>query len=127
MTRLRIAIHSDLREHGDQATVYREALDLFTHAERLGFETAHASGSWENGTAAVGAFLNRAGVPQSEYHLDDGCGLSKENSIAARAIGATSDRAVAAIVMAICPLPASVGSLHPKAASLADHGVRRSI
>jgi alkanesulfonate monooxygenase SsuD/methylene tetrahydromethanopterin reductase-like flavin-dependent oxidoreductase (luciferase family) len=40
VSRLRIAIHSDLREHGDQATVYRETLDLFAHAERLGFDTA---------------------------------------------------------------------------------------
>jgi alkanesulfonate monooxygenase SsuD/methylene tetrahydromethanopterin reductase-like flavin-dependent oxidoreductase (luciferase family) len=40
MTRLRIAIHSDLREHGDQAVVYRETLDLFTRAEELGFDTA---------------------------------------------------------------------------------------
>ena len=49
---------------------------------------------------------------------------SARAAIAARAIGATSDRAVAATVMAICPLPASVGSLHPKAASLADQGVK---
>ena len=40
MTRLRIAIHSDLRERGDQAAVYRETLDLFTRAEELGFDTA---------------------------------------------------------------------------------------
>jgi alkanesulfonate monooxygenase SsuD/methylene tetrahydromethanopterin reductase-like flavin-dependent oxidoreductase (luciferase family) len=40
VTRLRIAIHSDLREHGDQAVVYRETLDLFTRAEELGFDTA---------------------------------------------------------------------------------------
>jgi alkanesulfonate monooxygenase SsuD/methylene tetrahydromethanopterin reductase-like flavin-dependent oxidoreductase (luciferase family) len=40
VSRLRVAIHSDLREHGDQGGVYREALDLFAHAERLGFDTA---------------------------------------------------------------------------------------
>jgi alkanesulfonate monooxygenase SsuD/methylene tetrahydromethanopterin reductase-like flavin-dependent oxidoreductase (luciferase family) len=40
VTRPRIAIHSDLREHGDQATIYRETLDLFTLAEELGFDTA---------------------------------------------------------------------------------------
>jgi alkanesulfonate monooxygenase SsuD/methylene tetrahydromethanopterin reductase-like flavin-dependent oxidoreductase (luciferase family) len=40
VTRLRIAIHSDLREHGEQAAVYRETLGLFAHAERLGFDTA---------------------------------------------------------------------------------------
>ncbi len=69
------------RANKDSMNLYAESL-----CKRLGFKTAHTSGSWENGTAAVGAFLNRAGVPQSEYHLDDGCGLSKENSIAARAI-----------------------------------------
>ena len=40
MTRLRVALHSDLREHGDQAAVYRETLDLFCYAEELGFDTA---------------------------------------------------------------------------------------
>jgi alkanesulfonate monooxygenase SsuD/methylene tetrahydromethanopterin reductase-like flavin-dependent oxidoreductase (luciferase family) len=39
MGRLRIAIHSDLREHGDQASVYREMLSLFVHAESLGFDS----------------------------------------------------------------------------------------
>jgi alkanesulfonate monooxygenase SsuD/methylene tetrahydromethanopterin reductase-like flavin-dependent oxidoreductase (luciferase family) len=37
---LRIAIHSDLREHGDQAQVYRENLELFTLADQLGFDSA---------------------------------------------------------------------------------------
>jgi hypothetical protein len=40
VTRLRVAIHSDLRERGEQAAVYRETLDLFTRAEELGFEGA---------------------------------------------------------------------------------------
>jgi len=40
MTRLRIGIHSDLREHGVQASIYRETLDLFTRAEELGFDSA---------------------------------------------------------------------------------------
>jgi alkanesulfonate monooxygenase SsuD/methylene tetrahydromethanopterin reductase-like flavin-dependent oxidoreductase (luciferase family) len=40
VTRLRVALHSDLREHGDQAAVYRETLDLFCYAEELGFDTA---------------------------------------------------------------------------------------
>ncbi len=69
------------RANKDSMNLYAESL-----CKRLGFETAHASGSWENGTAAVGAFLRHAGVPDSEFRLDDGCGLSKENAIAARAI-----------------------------------------
>jgi alkanesulfonate monooxygenase SsuD/methylene tetrahydromethanopterin reductase-like flavin-dependent oxidoreductase (luciferase family) len=40
VTRLRVAVHSDLRAHGDQAAVYRETLDLFGYAEELGFDTA---------------------------------------------------------------------------------------
>ncbi|HXW43867.1 MAG TPA: LLM class flavin-dependent oxidoreductase [Streptosporangiaceae bacterium] len=40
MIPLRIGIHSDLREHGEQASIYRQALDLFTLAEELGFDTA---------------------------------------------------------------------------------------
>jgi alkanesulfonate monooxygenase SsuD/methylene tetrahydromethanopterin reductase-like flavin-dependent oxidoreductase (luciferase family) len=40
VTRLRVAIHSDLREHGDQADVYLETLDLFGYAEELGFDSA---------------------------------------------------------------------------------------
>lgn len=38
--RLRIAIHSDLREHGDQAQVYRDGVELFALADRLGFDGA---------------------------------------------------------------------------------------
>ncbi|MGD0556449.1 MAG: LLM class flavin-dependent oxidoreductase [Streptosporangiaceae bacterium] len=37
---MRVAIHSDLREHGDQATVYREMLSVFVRAEELGFDSA---------------------------------------------------------------------------------------
>jgi alkanesulfonate monooxygenase SsuD/methylene tetrahydromethanopterin reductase-like flavin-dependent oxidoreductase (luciferase family) len=37
---LRIAVHSDLREHGEQAQVYRDTLDLFVRAEELGFDSA---------------------------------------------------------------------------------------
>lgn len=69
------------RANKDSMNLYAESL-----CKRLGFETAHASGSWENGTAATGAFLRRAGAPDTEFRLDDGCGLSKENAIAARAI-----------------------------------------
>ncbi|MDH2416292.1 LLM class flavin-dependent oxidoreductase [Nocardioides sp. CER19] len=36
----RLAIHTDHREHGDQAEVYRDNLELFVLAERLGFESA---------------------------------------------------------------------------------------
>ncbi|MGC0363856.1 alkanesulfonate monooxygenase SsuD/methylene tetrahydromethanopterin reductase-like flavin-dependent oxidoreductase (luciferase family) [Rhodococcus sp. 27YEA15] len=37
---IRLALHSDLRERGDQALVYRDMVDLFAHADRLGFDSA---------------------------------------------------------------------------------------
>ena len=40
----------------------------------------------ENGPAAVGAFLKKAGVSESEFKLDDGCGLSKQNRISPNAL-----------------------------------------
>jgi alkanesulfonate monooxygenase SsuD/methylene tetrahydromethanopterin reductase-like flavin-dependent oxidoreductase (luciferase family) len=36
---MRVAIHSDLREHGDQASVYQEMASLFVYAESLGFDS----------------------------------------------------------------------------------------
>ena len=39
-----------------------------------------------NGTAAVGAFVQKLGVPASQYHLDDGCGLSRENNVSSDAL-----------------------------------------
>jgi D-alanyl-D-alanine carboxypeptidase/D-alanyl-D-alanine-endopeptidase (penicillin-binding protein 4) len=61
------------------------------YAEALGKRTGFAasggqSGSWANGTAAVGAFLQKAGVPETEFHLDDGCGLSHQNTVSPNAM-----------------------------------------
>jgi D-alanyl-D-alanine carboxypeptidase/D-alanyl-D-alanine-endopeptidase (penicillin-binding protein 4) len=69
------------RANKDSMNLYAESL-----CKRLGFETSHASGSWENGTAAVGAFLRKAGIPEREFHLDDGSGLSRMNEISPRAL-----------------------------------------
>ena len=66
------------RANKDSMNLYAESL-----CKRLGYDVTHKSGSWENGTAAVGEFLKRIGVAESEFHIDDGCGLSKENSILA--------------------------------------------
>jgi alkanesulfonate monooxygenase SsuD/methylene tetrahydromethanopterin reductase-like flavin-dependent oxidoreductase (luciferase family) len=63
VTRLRIGIHSDLREHGEQATVYREALDLFTHAERLGFDTAWVRSYHFRRTSGAPGFSFPGGLP----------------------------------------------------------------
>lgn len=55
--------------------------------QALGYEVTHASGSWDSGTAAVGAFLKKAGVPDTEFKLDDGSGLSRGNTISPHALG----------------------------------------
>lgn len=60
----------------DSMNLYAESL-----CKRLGYEATHAPGSWENGTGAVGAFLKKAGVPEGEFHLEDGSGLSRGNQI----------------------------------------------
>ncbi len=69
------------RANKDSVNLYAECL-----CKRLGFAVAGQSGSWENGTAAVGAFLKKIGVDESEFHLDDGSGLSKQNHISPHAI-----------------------------------------
>ena len=69
------------RANKDSMNLYGECL-----CKRLGADSTGQPGSWENGTAAVGAFLTRIGVPKEQFHLDDGCGLSKENVISASAM-----------------------------------------
>jgi D-alanyl-D-alanine carboxypeptidase/D-alanyl-D-alanine-endopeptidase (penicillin-binding protein 4) len=69
------------RANKDSMNLYAESL-----CKRLGFATTGQSGSWQNGTAAVGQFLKTAGVGDTEFKLDDGCGLSKENVISPHAI-----------------------------------------
>jgi serine-type D-Ala-D-Ala carboxypeptidase/endopeptidase (penicillin-binding protein 4) len=65
------------RANKDSMNLYAECL-----SKRLGFAVS-GEGSWASGVAAVGGFLRDIGVPDDEYHLDDGCGLSKENGISA--------------------------------------------
>lgn len=43
-------------------------------------------GSWSGGEVVVGEFLRKLGVDDSEFHLDDGSGLSRENRMTAHAI-----------------------------------------
>lgn len=69
------------RANKDSVNLYAESL-----CKRLGHEVTHASGSWENGTAAVGAFLKKAGVAETEFHLDDGSGLSRQDHISPHAL-----------------------------------------
>jgi D-alanyl-D-alanine carboxypeptidase/D-alanyl-D-alanine-endopeptidase (penicillin-binding protein 4) len=69
------------RANKDSMNLYAEAL-----CKRIGHAVTGEPGSWTNGTAAIGAFLERCGVSAEQFHLDDGCGLSKENGISAEAI-----------------------------------------
>jgi D-alanyl-D-alanine carboxypeptidase/D-alanyl-D-alanine-endopeptidase (penicillin-binding protein 4) len=70
------------RANKDSANLYAEAL-----CKRVGFDPATGtSGSWANGTAAVGAYLLAAGIPASDFQLFDGCGLSKRNVVSPRAL-----------------------------------------
>ncbi len=69
------------RANKDSMNLYGECL-----CKRLGADATGQPGSWENGTAAVSAFLEHIGVSKTQFHLDDGCGLSKENVISASAI-----------------------------------------
>ena len=69
------------RANKDSMNLYAEAL-----CKRIGAAAGTESGSWKNGTAANGAFLQKIGVDPSEFHLDDGCGLSKENTLSANAL-----------------------------------------
>jgi D-alanyl-D-alanine carboxypeptidase/D-alanyl-D-alanine-endopeptidase (penicillin-binding protein 4) len=61
--------------------LYAEAL-----CKRIGAAVTGESGTWDNGTAAVGGFLESVGVSRQEFNLDDGCGLSKKNTISPNAI-----------------------------------------
>ena len=45
---------------------------------------ADACGSWENGAAAVKAFLHKIGVDESTYTIADGSGLSRQNRVTTR-------------------------------------------
>ena len=55
--------------------------------KRLGASaTGGGGGSWVTGTAVVASFLRKVGVPGDQFHLDDGCGLSKANAVTAAAV-----------------------------------------
>jgi D-alanyl-D-alanine carboxypeptidase/D-alanyl-D-alanine-endopeptidase (penicillin-binding protein 4) len=69
------------RANKDSMNLYAECL-----CKRLGHEISGQAGSWDNGPAAVGEFLKKIGVPEGQFHLDDGCGLSRENNVSAEAL-----------------------------------------
>jgi D-alanyl-D-alanine carboxypeptidase/D-alanyl-D-alanine-endopeptidase (penicillin-binding protein 4) len=82
-----LAIHETSIEQA-MARANKDSMNLYAEClcKRLGAQTTGQSGSWENGTAAVAAFLEKIGVSENEFKLDDGCGLSKENQVSASAM-----------------------------------------
>jgi D-alanyl-D-alanine carboxypeptidase/D-alanyl-D-alanine-endopeptidase (penicillin-binding protein 4) len=70
------------------ARANKESINLYAEClcKRLGHEVSQKPGSWENGTAAVKAFVMSCGVEENEVKLDDGCGLSKKNEISANSL-----------------------------------------
>jgi D-alanyl-D-alanine carboxypeptidase/D-alanyl-D-alanine-endopeptidase (penicillin-binding protein 4) len=69
------------RANKDSINLYAEAL-----CKRIGAAASNQPGSWKNGTAANTEYLKKIGVAPTEFHFDDGCGLSKENTISANAL-----------------------------------------
>jgi D-alanyl-D-alanine carboxypeptidase/D-alanyl-D-alanine-endopeptidase (penicillin-binding protein 4) len=69
------------RANKDSQNLYAEAL-----CKRSGAASSGQSGSWANGTANTARFLQQLGVATSEFCLDDGCGLSRDNLISANAM-----------------------------------------
>jgi D-alanyl-D-alanine carboxypeptidase/D-alanyl-D-alanine-endopeptidase (penicillin-binding protein 4) len=69
------------RANKDSINLYAEAM-----CKRIGAAATNEPGSWKNGTAANTEYLKKIGVPATEFHFDDGCGLSKENTISANAL-----------------------------------------
>lgn len=82
-----LAVHSTplsvalVRANKDSMNLYAEAL-----CKRIGAALSGRSGTWENGTIAMGMFLELIGANRDEFSIDDGSGLSKKNSISANAI-----------------------------------------
>lgn len=70
------------RANKHSVNLYAEAL-----CKRMGYDPAkNTPGTWETGTAATSAYLKTAGIPETDFTLADGCGLSKKNAISPRAL-----------------------------------------
>jgi len=44
------------------------------------------NGSWEKGRELIGAFLMEIGIDESQFYIDDGSGLSRQNELTARVL-----------------------------------------
>lgn len=69
------------RANTDSVNMMAEAL-----CKRLGHDATGEPGSWDNGTAAMAAYLKSLHLPDALYTLDDGSGLSPKNKVAPRAL-----------------------------------------
>ena len=69
------------RANKDSVNLYAEAM-----CKRIGAAVSNEPGSWKNGTKANADYMKKIGVAETEFHFDDGCGLSKENTISANAL-----------------------------------------
>lgn len=65
----------------------KDSMNLYAEAmcKRMGAAVS-GQGTWQAGTAVTAGFLKQLGIPEEEFHLDDGCGLSRENQVTADAI-----------------------------------------
>jgi serine-type D-Ala-D-Ala carboxypeptidase/endopeptidase (penicillin-binding protein 4) len=68
------------RANKDSVNLYAECL-----AKRIG-ASAGGEGSWTTGGAAITGFLKRIGIADTEFKVDDGCGLSREDRVTAHAM-----------------------------------------
>ncbi|MHC4155704.1 MAG: D-alanyl-D-alanine carboxypeptidase/D-alanyl-D-alanine endopeptidase [Planctomycetota bacterium] len=48
--------------------------------------TAGKNGSWETGRKVISKYLTDLGIGESEFYIDDGSGLSRQNELSAKAI-----------------------------------------
>ncbi|HEV8378864.1 MAG TPA: D-alanyl-D-alanine carboxypeptidase/D-alanyl-D-alanine-endopeptidase [Tepidisphaeraceae bacterium] len=68
------------RANKDSVNLYAECL-----ARRMGASSG-GTGSWDSGGAAIIGFLKRIGIADTEFKVDDGCGLSREDRVSAHAM-----------------------------------------
>jgi len=66
----------------DSLGLAAEALVKTISAEKSG----RLNGAWPHGLSLISQYLVKLGIDQSEFHLDDGSGLSRENKLSPNAI-----------------------------------------
>ena len=67
----------------------KDSINLYAECmcKRIGAAVTGQSGSWQNGTAALTDFLrNSVGLSETEFTIDDGCGLSRKNGVSANVL-----------------------------------------